>query len=100
MLFKKTSKNENRPTQMLFRVCMSSRPEYAIRPWAMPDNPQSPLVSMSGVKHSAAIRLKAPQQGETVIRDLVQGEVRIANDGPLEALFARVEERVREWTGA
>jgi len=26
-----------------------------------------------------AIRLKAPQEGETVIRDLVQGEVRVAN---------------------
>lgn len=29
---------------------------------------------------NAAIRLKAPQEGETVIRDLVQGEVRIANE--------------------
>jgi len=27
-----------------------------------------------------AIRLRAPQDGETVIRDLVQGEVRVAND--------------------
>ncbi len=29
---------------------------------------------------SPVIRLKSPQQGETVINDLVQGEVRIAND--------------------
>ena len=39
---------------------------------------RDPAEAPAGVK--PAIRLKAPQQGETVIRDLVQGEVRIAND--------------------
>ena len=37
---------------------------------AIPPKPPTPFV----------IRLKAPQTGETIIRDLVQGEVRFAND--------------------
>lgn len=39
---------------------------------------RNPSEAPAGV--APAIRLKAPQQGETVIRDLVQGEVRIANE--------------------
>lgn len=39
---------------------------------------RDPSEAPAGVK--PAIRLKAPQVGETVVRDLVQGEVRIAND--------------------
>jgi len=39
---------------------------------------RDPAEAPPGVK--AAIRLKAPQEGETVIDDLVQGEVRIANE--------------------
>lgn len=39
---------------------------------------RDPSEAPAGVK--PAIRLKAPQEGETVIRDLVQGEVRIANE--------------------
>ena len=39
---------------------------------------RDPSEAPEGVK--PAIRLKAPREGETVIRDLVQGEVRIGND--------------------
>ena len=39
---------------------------------------RDPSEAPAGVK--PAIRIKAPQEGETVIRDLVQGDVRIAND--------------------
>ena len=39
---------------------------------------RDPSEAPAGVK--PAIRLKAPREGETVISDLVQGEVRIAND--------------------
>jgi len=39
---------------------------------------RDPSEAPEGIK--PAIRLKAPQEGETVIRDLVQGEVRIGND--------------------
>jgi glutamyl-tRNA synthetase len=39
---------------------------------------RDPSEAPEGVK--PAIRLKAPQEGETVIRDLVQGEVRVGNE--------------------
>ena len=39
---------------------------------------RDPSEAPAGVK--PAIRIKAPREGETVIRDMVQGEVRISND--------------------
>jgi glutamyl-tRNA synthetase len=39
---------------------------------------RDPSEAPAGVK--PAIRIKAPREGETIIRDMVQGEVRISND--------------------
>src|SRR5712671_6553396 len=49
------------------------RPFRVNSPWRDRDPAEAP----AGVK--PVIRLKAPHQGETVVQDLVQGEVRVAN---------------------
>jgi glutamyl-tRNA synthetase len=49
------------------------RPFRVNSPWRDRDPSEAP----AGVK--PVIRLKAPHQGETVVQDLVQGEVRVAN---------------------
>ncbi|MDH5556126.1 MAG: glutamate--tRNA ligase [Alphaproteobacteria bacterium] len=61
-------------TEMREKARAEGRPPRYDGRWRDRDPSEAP----AGVK--PAIRLKAPQEGETVIRDLVQGEVRIGND--------------------
>ncbi len=53
--------------------------------WRERDQAEAP----AGV--SPVIRFKAPREGETVIRDLVQGEVRIANDQLDDMILLRAD---------
>ncbi|MBW8269331.1 glutamate--tRNA ligase [Caldovatus aquaticus] len=59
--------------QMRERAIAEGRPPRYDGRWRDRDPAEAP----PGVK--PAIRLKAPREGETVVRDLVQGEVRVAN---------------------
>jgi glutamyl-tRNA synthetase len=55
------------------QAAAEGRPFRVNSPWRERDPAEAP----AGVK--PVIRLKAPHQGETVVQDLVQGEVRVAN---------------------
>jgi len=55
------------------QAAAEGRPFRVNSPWRDRDPAEAP----AGVK--PVIRLKAPHQGETVVQDLVQGEVRVAN---------------------
>lgn len=62
--------------------CFSTTDEIAAWREANPRQPfASPWRDATGLPDAPyAIRLKAPHEGETVIRDQVQGDVRVAND--------------------
>ncbi len=55
------------------QAAAEGRPLRVVSPWRDRDPAEAP----PGV--TPVIRLKAPREGETVVRDLVQGEVRVAN---------------------
>jgi glutamyl-tRNA synthetase len=60
-------------TAMREQAAAEKRPFRLLSPWRDRDPAEAP----EGV--APVIRIRAPQEGETVVQDLVQGEVRVAN---------------------